>query len=99
LAGNIAEATDSKVFSLVTAIGSGSKSSIFYNRVKGELGDRKEFRLGEKFAELVNASISLLLVGGLKKYRPIQAREVDSKMMECANIEISDSQFRRIDFS
>ncbi|MCC5814272.1 MAG: hypothetical protein JJT78_05910 [Leptospira sp.] len=123
LAGQVAEATGAKVFSLVTAIGSSAKSPIFYNRVKGELeeavsklnipkirvfqpslllGNRKEFRLGEKVGEVVSAPLSFLLMGGLKKYRPIQGREVAEKMVEVAIEESgvgNDSQFLRMDFS
>lgn len=132
LAGQTAEVTGAKVYSLVTAIGSDAKSTIFYNRVKGELevavsklnipkirvfqpslllGSRNEFRLGEKVAEVLTAPLGFLLMGGLKKYRPIQGREVAEKMVEVANDAsdgeygseygkgMSEAQFLRIDFS
>lgn len=125
LTGKTAEVTGAKVFSLVTAIGSDSKSPIFYNRVKGELevavsqldipkirvfqpslllGNRNEFRLGEKVAEVVSAPLGFLLMGGLKKYRPIQGREVAEKMVRLANEKEASGQedglqFLRIDFS
>lgn len=123
LAGKTAEVTGAKVFSLVTAIGSDAKSSIFYNRVKGELedavsqlnipkirvfqpslllGNRNEFRLGEKVAEVVSTPLSFLLMGGLKKYRPIHGREVAEKMVVVANEGRGmgdDTKFLKIDFS
>lgn len=86
---------------IITALGSDAKSSVFYNRVKGEieaalhaldlpalrifrpsllLGDRKEFRLGEKMASY----LSFAIVGPLKKYRPIHARTVARAMLHVA---------------
>jgi uncharacterized protein YbjT (DUF2867 family) len=40
------------------------------------LGARKEFRLGEKVAILLSPLLSPLLLGSLKKYKPVQARSV-----------------------
>lgn len=40
------------------------------------LGDRKEFRLGEKTATLLTPIFSLVMVGPLRKYKPIHARNV-----------------------
>lgn len=40
------------------------------------LGHRQEFRLGEKFASLLSPLYSLLMVGPMAKYKPIQARDV-----------------------
>lgn len=40
------------------------------------LGDRQEFRLGEKFASLLSPLYSFLMVGSMAKYKPIQARNV-----------------------
>jgi uncharacterized protein YbjT (DUF2867 family) len=40
------------------------------------LGDREEFRLGEKVGAIVMKSFSFLLFGSLKKYKPIQADTV-----------------------
>lgn len=44
------------------------------------LGRREEFRLGERFAELFFSIISILLIGPLKKYRPIKAEKVAKSM-------------------
>ena len=40
------------------------------------LGDRKEFRFGEKAGAIVMKVFSFLLFGSLKKYKPIQANTV-----------------------
>lgn len=40
------------------------------------LGKRQEFRLGEKLMGLLSPLFSVLLIGSLKKYKPIQARQV-----------------------
>ena len=88
---------------LVSALGADARSSIFYNRVKGELeeavsklayeavnifrpslllGERAEFRLGESVAELPMRYVSFLMVGPLRKYRPVHARAVAAAMLE-----------------
>ncbi|MGD2135551.1 MAG: NAD(P)H-binding protein [Gemmatimonadales bacterium] len=40
------------------------------------LGDRTEFRLGERVAAMLGRVVGSLLVGGLRRYRPIHARMV-----------------------
>jgi uncharacterized protein YbjT (DUF2867 family) len=90
---------------LVSALGARARSSIFYNRVKGELeeavsklafdgvnifrpslllGERQEFRLGERVAELPMKYVSFLMVGPLAKYRPVHAHAVASAMIRIA---------------
>jgi uncharacterized protein YbjT (DUF2867 family) len=54
-------------------------------------GDRKEFRLGERFGIGVMKLVSPLLVGSFKKYKPIHARTVAKAMIALAN---SDSNQR-----
>ncbi|PWK22998.1 putative NAD(P)-binding protein [Arcicella aurantiaca] len=49
------------------------------------LGDRKEFRLGEKIGIFLAKIISPLLLGGLKKYRGIEASKVAKSMQKLAN--------------
>jgi len=44
------------------------------------LGDRKENRLGEKIFTFLNKYLNFLFVGPLKKYRPIQAKDVAKAM-------------------
>lgn len=90
---------------LVSSLGADARSSIFYNRVKGELedavsklafngvsifrpslllGERTEFRLGESVAELPMRYVSFLMVGPLRKYRPVHAHAVAAAMIKIA---------------
>ncbi len=48
------------------------------------LGDRKEFRLGEKIGAVLSVIASPLLFGPLRKYRPIKARDVAAEMIAVA---------------
>jgi uncharacterized protein YbjT (DUF2867 family) len=92
-------------FLLVSALGANSRSSVFYNRVKGEteaaisalpfkcvqifrpsllLGEREEFRQGERIAVKASKLFSFLLVGALAKYKPVEARAVANAMLRVA---------------
>lgn len=51
------------------------------------LGDRTEVRLGEKLAQIVSNALALLFVGGLRKYRPIEAKAVARAMVKVARRE------------
>lgn len=44
------------------------------------LGDRQEFRLGEKLAIMLNPLLKLILRGGLRKFKPILAADVAQAM-------------------
>lgn len=48
------------------------------------LGDRKEFRLGEKIGKGVMQAISFAFAGGLKKYKGINAADVAKAMVTAA---------------
>lgn len=48
------------------------------------LGPREEFRLGEQLAVLLTPLLNLLLIGPLKKYRPVQAKSVARFMVKAA---------------
>ncbi|RNI29862.1 oxidoreductase [Rufibacter immobilis] len=48
------------------------------------LGDRQEFRLGEKAAEVFMKGFGFLFKGPLNKYRAIEARTVAKAMLEAA---------------
>ncbi|WP_410769017.1 oxidoreductase [Fontibacillus sp. BL9] len=48
------------------------------------LGKRNEFRLGEKVAALLSPVFSPLMMGSLKNYKPIQAKEVAQAMVAVA---------------
>jgi uncharacterized protein YbjT (DUF2867 family) len=49
------------------------------------LGNREEFRLGEKIGILMSPLWKLLLVGSLKKYRPVEANNVARFMVKVAH--------------
>ena len=48
------------------------------------LGDRKEFRLGEKIGAFFTKLFSFLLIGNLKKYKPIESEAVAKTMFAIA---------------
>jgi uncharacterized protein YbjT (DUF2867 family) len=102
-----AKAKDVRRFLVVTAMGANQKSSVFYNRVKGDLeaglmesgfpsleifrpslllGDRREFRPGEKAAMLLAPLLRALMLGPLRKYRPILAATVAKGMFNAAQM-------------
>ena len=97
-----------KQYLLISAMGADANSSIFYNKVKGELQDslknlgfrtlhifqpslltglRKEFRLGERIAQVFMKVFTPLMLGGMKKYRPIEGMVVAFGMHKKANEE------------
>jgi uncharacterized protein YbjT (DUF2867 family) len=51
------------------------------------LGNREEFRLGEKIAILLTPVLKPLMFGSLKKYRPVQAESVAKFMVGIAHEE------------
>lgn len=55
------------------------------------LGTRSEFRLGEKLGEWLMQPLRFLLVGPLKKYRPIKAARVARAMLHLAQNRIGDT--------
>lgn len=102
---SIAAASGVSRFLLVSSLGADAGSSIFYNRVKGELedalrdipfrgiqifrpslllGDRGEFRMGEQIGAAMSKILGPLLFGSLRKYRPIEARDVAIAMIAVA---------------
>ncbi|TVY06883.1 NAD-dependent epimerase/dehydratase family protein [Paenibacillus cremeus] len=48
------------------------------------LGERQEFRLGERIGAVVSRGLAFLLVGGWRKYRPIAAAKVAKAMLQTA---------------
>ena len=48
------------------------------------LGSRKESRPGEKIAQLVMPVFSVFLMGKLRKYKPVQAKDVAAAMIKAA---------------
>lgn len=96
-------------FLMVSALGADARSSVFYNRVKGEveqavrevgieksyffrpsllLGARVEFRVGERVAMAAATLIAPVLIGGLTRYRPIQADVVAAAMIHAALLDL-----------
>jgi uncharacterized protein YbjT (DUF2867 family) len=51
------------------------------------LGPREEFRLGEKIAVILTPLLKPILLGSLKKYRPIEAEKVAQFMVKVAREE------------
>lgn len=48
------------------------------------IGNRKEFRLGEKLGEYVMKIFSVFMVGKLRKYRPVKSKKVANAMFNIA---------------
>ena len=48
------------------------------------LGDREEFRLGEKLTDWASRPLAFMLVGRLRRYRPVAARDVAAAMIALA---------------
>lgn len=48
------------------------------------LGNRKEFRLGEKIGELFGKLFPFIFIGNLKKYKPIKAKTVADAIIKIA---------------
>jgi len=90
-------------FALISALGADRMSSVFYNRVKGEvesaiqeikfkalqifrpsllIGNRQEFRAGERIGIVFFHGLRYLLWGPFKKYRPIEAKVLALAMIQ-----------------
>jgi uncharacterized protein YbjT (DUF2867 family) len=67
-----------------TAISDLNIPSIHIFRPSLLLGQRDEFRFGEKFSEVIMGLFKPLLIGGLRKYRAIQAHDVAKAMINQA---------------
>lgn len=59
-------------------------SSLFIFRPSLLLGNREEFRFGEKLATYLSPLFSIFLTGNRRKYRPIQAEDVAKAMYHAA---------------
>jgi uncharacterized protein YbjT (DUF2867 family) len=90
-----------KTFIVIGALGSDSRSKIFYNKVKGQteedlinlnflnlfilrpsllIGKRNENRIGENIAQHISVFLRPLMIGPLKKLRPVDAFLVAIRM-------------------
>jgi uncharacterized protein YbjT (DUF2867 family) len=56
-------------------------NSLYFFRPSLLLGDRKDFRIGEKVGEVISGAFSFFFVGGFKKYKPISAEIVAKAML------------------
>ncbi|WP_413557969.1 NAD(P)H-binding protein [Bdellovibrio sp. HCB209] len=109
----IAEKAQAQKFMVISAMGANAESSVFYNRVKGEMerdlrklsipqievfrpsllvGERKEHRTGEAFAIKLAPIMNALMIGPLKKYKAIAAKDV-AKAMALAALNFNAGQF------
>jgi uncharacterized protein YbjT (DUF2867 family) len=61
-----------------------SFGGLFIFRPSLLLGERQEFRFGEKFAAKLSEALPILYSGPLKKYRPIKGENVAIGMVNCA---------------
>jgi len=98
----IAKQNNVSNFCLQSSLGTDSKSTNFYLKVKGEteqamqqlhfgsfasfrpsmlLGNRTEFRLGEKVGKIVMQALSFAFIGKLKRYKAIHVNKVASSMI------------------
>ena len=108
-----AKENDVSQFLVISSMGANIKSSVFYNKVKGQLetilsdlglkglkifrpslllGDRAEFRFGEKAAEVISKCIPFIFNGALKKYKPVYGKTVAKAMYKVAVEEKSGIQ-------
>lgn len=106
----LARSGGSRKFLMVSALGADRTSSVFYNRVKGEvenaitalelpavwffrpsllLGPRQENRRGERIGAVIGKLVAPLLVGGLRKYRPIHVDTVAAAMVYAATHDVA----------
>ncbi|MGZ3691342.1 MAG: oxidoreductase, partial [Pseudobdellovibrio sp.] len=67
------------------------KSKLHFMRPSLLLGDRNEFRFGERMAILLAPVYSPLLLGPLETYKPVQASDVAQAMLNIATKKISAS--------
>ncbi|UYL09657.1 NAD(P)H-binding protein [Bdellovibrio sp. SKB1291214] len=109
----VAEKVGAQKFMVISAMGANPESSVFYNRVKGEMerdlrklaipqieifrpslltGNRKEHRTGEVIAQKLSPIINTFMVGPLKKYKAIAAKDV-AKAMALAIMNFNEGQF------
>ena len=93
-------------FIVMSSLGANVKSSVFYNKIKGEmeeevlkegipftyilrpsiiLGNRNETRLVEDIGKKMMRSFQFLMIGRIKKYKPIEADTISDGMIILAN--------------
>ena len=83
IAAQLAKSQRAGSFVWISSVGANAKSTNFYLRVKGELENAILNMSGLHNASAVRPSLflSVLLVGGLSKYKPVQAADVAAQMI------------------
>ncbi|MDO6491198.1 MAG: NAD-dependent epimerase/dehydratase family protein [Cellulophaga sp.] len=97
-------------YMVISALGANASSSVFYNKIKGQMendvialqipkthilqpsliaGKREEKRMGEWLAKQFFKVFQFLLIGSLKKYRPIHPETIAKAMVWLGNNEES----------
>lgn len=76
-----------------TAVQNEFDSKIYFFRPSLLLGDRKDFRFGERLAILAAPIYTPLLFGPLKKYQPVKASDVAKKMVLVAAKKVEAPMF------
>ena len=61
------------------------------------MGDRTEKRAGESLAQTIMPKLNFLLVGGLRKYRPVKAEDVAKAMVAAAKQDVLGLHFHPSD--
>lgn len=69
---------------------------LFIYRPSLLLGDRKEFRLGEKIGELFMKLFTPIMLGKFKRYRPVHAKQVANAML--SNLDTKESKIIESEF-
>lgn len=65
----------------VSNLGFAGRSAIHFLRPSLLLGNRKEFRFGERFSIILSPLFNWMMMGPLKRYKAVQASEVAASMI------------------
>ena len=79
------------------AISKLSFESIHFFRPSLLLGDRKEFRAGERIAQVSMKMLSFIFLGRIKKYKPIHSNDVAKAMIAAAKKSAGGVQIHEYD--
>ena len=69
----------------VSLLGFSARSAIHFVRPSLLLGNRQEFRMGERLSIILSPLFNWMMVGPLKRYKAIQASEVAASMIRFSN--------------
>lgn len=103
-----------QTFVVISALGANPKSSVFYNKTKGDMevavlaeeiphtyivrpslikGERSETRIGEAIGNILLGIFRPLMIGFLKKYKPIRAKTIAMAMVDIAALKPRQTVF------